>query len=159
MPKSRPGEDMPYWRALVAPVLAHAFDELEESACHFGLTRALRFGPTRRVFRNSGTRFTAHQASCNSRWSRARKRVRYRYNDRSFAQVRKERKVVRGTHGGFHNLFMPVGEGAVEKEDPRGGTVYHLAPDERRGTRAIAGAEPPGLMAVSPILRSQPTFR
>src|SRR5450432_1472094 len=114
MPKNRPGEDLPYWRALVAPVLAHAFDELKIGV-------SLWTDPSVALWTNAKgvpeQWYAIHSAPniVQFEMEQGKEARRYRYNDRSFAQVRKERKVVRGTHGGFHDLFMPVGEGAVRR--------------------------------------------
>ncbi|HEV8247051.1 MAG TPA: AraC family transcriptional regulator [Polyangiaceae bacterium] len=90
-----PPPPLPNWQALLTPVVAHAFDELQISVA---LWIAGEWWHPIHVVPNVIA--CEHEHGVEEQ--------RFAYNHRSFAQVKSERRIVRGLHGGFVDLFVPV---------------------------------------------------
>jgi len=101
---------MPSRHALLGPILAHAFDEIRISASVWTPKGAT-------LWRGHGGLpdqwYAIHtvRSLAAFEFEHGRESRRYRYNDRCFARVLKTRKPLRGTHAGFHDLFVPIGDG------------------------------------------------
>src|SRR4051794_24655545 len=101
---------MPSRHALLGPILTHAFDALRISAS---------------VWTPKGATLWSGHGGVPDQWyaihtvrniaafefEHGRELRRYRYNDRCFTRVLKSRKALRAAHAGFHDLFVPIGEG------------------------------------------------
>jgi AraC-like DNA-binding protein len=94
---------LPGWPTLLSPVVAEAFEELR-----IGVSVALWTddGPYAQWYAirtvPDVTSFEYEHGVESRRWS---------YNARSFERVRRERRIVRGEHAGFCDLFVPLGDG------------------------------------------------
>jgi AraC-like DNA-binding protein len=93
---------LPGWPTLLTPVVAEAFGELR-----IGVSVALWTddGPYAQWYAIRSvpdvTSFEYEHGVESKRWS---------YNARSFERVRSERRIVRGEHAGFCDLFVPLGD-------------------------------------------------
>jgi AraC-like DNA-binding protein len=86
---------LPSWHALLTPVVANAFDDL-------GVSVALWLtGDYWHAIHTVGDiiRFEPEFGVERRRWD---------YNRRSFARVHKQKKLLRATHAGFHDVFVPL---------------------------------------------------
>jgi AraC-like DNA-binding protein len=87
---------------LLAPLVANAFEELRISVS-VALWTDLGPYPTWHPFHvvpNIASFEYEHGVEAR----------RWRYNHRTFSQVRRERRAIRGEHAGFHDLFVPLGD-------------------------------------------------
>jgi AraC-like DNA-binding protein len=107
---------LPNWQALLTPVVTNTFDELE-IAVAFWLGGD--FWQPIHVAPNIVRAETEHGAEQH----------RWRYNHKNFAIVERDRRVVRGEHRGFHDLFVPI--------------------QDSKGVRSV--------LVAGPILRHRPT--
>ena len=102
LPWAANSPDLPTWPTLLAPLVANAFEELRISVS-VALWTDLGPYPTWHPFHvvpNIASFEYEHGVEAR----------RWRYNHRTFSQVRRERRAIRGEHAGFHDLFVPLGD-------------------------------------------------
>jgi AraC-like DNA-binding protein len=107
LPWAANSPDLPTWPTLLAPLAANAFEELRISVSVALWTDQGPY-PTWHPFHTvPNVAAFEYEHGVEAR--------RWRYNHRTFAQARSERRAVRGTHAGFHDLFVPlVGQGEID---------------------------------------------
>jgi AraC-like DNA-binding protein len=94
--------DLPTWPTLLAPLVANAFEELRISVS-VALWTDQGLYPTWHPFHvvpNIASFEYEHGVEAR----------RWRYNHRTFSQVRREHRPSRGEHAGFYDLFVPLGD-------------------------------------------------
>ncbi|HEV8246825.1 MAG TPA: hypothetical protein VGP93_13700, partial [Polyangiaceae bacterium] len=90
----------PHRQALLASALVNVFEEL-------GVGAAVHVDASAQVS-EEWYPFKAHPDVVLLEYAHGAERKRWRYNERCFARVRRERGVVRGEHGGFSDFFVPL---------------------------------------------------
>jgi AraC-like DNA-binding protein len=102
LPWAANSPDLPAWPTLLTPLVANAFEELRVSVSVALWTDQGPY-PTWHPFHvvpNIASFEYEHGVEAR----------RWRYNHRTFAQVRRERRLIRGEHAGFYDVFVPLGE-------------------------------------------------
>jgi AraC-like DNA-binding protein len=101
-PESYTWPALPDWPGLLTPIVAHAFDELDISVA---LWISGEFWHPIHIVPNISV-FEQDYGVMPRRWA---------YGGRCLDQARREQRLVRGTHVGFSDLFVPVHDGKTTR--------------------------------------------